>query len=268
MTTVAEQPDHRDDSGFSGDELAKELETQHVELTEDEIEDRIDQELENSELLPALQEERLEAVKAGSKEREVEAVQSIRTLRHETRLRLFPELAEAEAGMATIMSEKQQARIKRIQDVFGGLNGTESDEGVLLAMHMLDGEGKFHYPLETFSEMTDEAWGRYMEIIKEHEQLGLMAREGDGDITLQDITLLDRRRRRLHNELTRSMLRDLGLESDGEGEDFYQVRSLAAKMAEARYPNTGELAISVKLPMRLLKKNREEDAQSRHDESR
>ncbi len=265
MTTVAERPDHRDDAGFAGEELAKELETQRAELTEDEIEDRIDQELESSELLAALQDERHEAVKFGSKEREAEAVQSIRTLRHETRLKLFPELAEEESKRLMSLNEKQQARIKRIQNVFNGLNGNESNEAVLLAMNMLDGEGKFHYPPDTFSEMTDEAWGRYMEIIKEHEQLGLMAREGDGDITLQDITLLDRRRRRLHNELTRSMLRDLGLESDGEGEDFYQVRSLAAKMAEARYPNTGELAISANLAKGLLKQARQEDAKSENE---
>jgi hypothetical protein len=97
MVTVAERPEHKDNDDFSGQDLARELETQPEELTEDEIEDRVDQELEGSEHLAALQEERLEAVKAGSKEREAEAVQSIRTLRHETRLKLFPELADAEA---------------------------------------------------------------------------------------------------------------------------------------------------------------------------
>jgi hypothetical protein len=163
------------------------------------------------------------------------------------------------------MDAKQQARLTRIQRVFNGLNGNESDEGVLLAMQMLDGEGKFHYPPETFSEMTDEAWGRYMEIIKEHEQLGLEARQGDGDITQQDLDLLNRRRTRLHNELTRSMMRDLGIESDDNGEDFYQVRSLAAKMAEARYPNTGELAISVNLAKGLLRQAREEAARDQHE---
>ena len=79
-----------------------------------------------------------------------------------------------------------------------------------------------------------------MEWVRNQSKYFDMIRNGEAiPITRTELEAIERSRTKNHNELTRSVMADLGVEDNEE--NFMFFRRLVAKMRDTAIPNTGEI---------------------------
>lgn len=132
------------------------------------------------------------------------------------------------------------ARSQKLAEAAIGIKNEDNDEAALQHLGMIDGDGRFAYPRGVFSSEVDRKWDKYIESVKAHE--GAVKQAVDEHWGSEVLGNLDRIRSEAHDEFTRALMREMGL--DDTTDNFISVRRLAAKMRDGALPNTGELQIA------------------------
>lgn len=222
------------------DQIEPELE-QDEEFIEGEVDRYLAEKPEFTAAFGALQKARSN----GNATAESAATQMIRKLRND---------AKSSLGYAPEGSIADEQRQGKVAEALSELTGDEDDITTLKHLGMVDADGRFQYPTNLFSDATNQLWNKYVLAAKEH--VALSEQVAELGVNHAELDALNIVRRRRHNELARSIMRDLSME---ESEDnFYQARQLAAKMRDVRFPNTGEMSIAAGFAKQLLSKIRRE----------
>lgn len=115
-----------------------------------------------------------------------------------------------------------------------------SEQEVLTQLGMIDEEGKFTFPDKMFSQNTNTLWRRYIDWVRSQSKYFDMMRNGEAiPITRSELEAIEISRTKNHDELTRAVMTDLGVE-DNEA-NFTYFRRLLAKMRDNAIPNMGEI---------------------------
>jgi len=203
----------------------------------EELEEWADAQLDSDDEIVALRSE-LKTVrsKSSNSPREAEIVDTIKSLRNR-------KLAEGSAlfGIALEGVESNEETEQRKAFLADAVKDPElPEQDILVKLGMIDDEGKFQFPAKMFSKSTGQLWRKYIDFVRSQQKyFDMIKSDRNSSIPKDDLEAIELSRTSSHNELTRSVMRDLGVEDNEENFKFY--RRLVAKMRDNAVPNTGEI---------------------------